>query len=163
MANVEKELENLGPTLNSSPPATFAQVKGDQICCVRLNSIWVRAKPVGNLDVHGAVPVLFIDTGERYAASLQFVRLLPMDAHYLRNIPPLASRFLLADVVVGDCVKDKEPTVQYLKLALRNKKVKAVTLGVHDSLEGVRLYLDNNLLARVSGRKCSFALKRSIY
>lgn len=152
--NLEKEIAKIAAILDASPPATLAQLEVDPICCVRLDHTWCRAKPVScSLDERGWLELNCIDIGKKHVTDLSSVRLLPVDSLYLRNFSPLASKFLLADVVVKDSPKEKEPTIRYLKCLLENRMVKAVTLGVHDGLEGIRVYLEDNLLlARVSNK-----------
>lgn len=148
----EKKMAKIAAILNASPPATLDQLEVDTICWVRLECVWYRAKTI-SIDKRGWLELDCIDIGKTHVAyfSSESVRLLPVDYLNLMNFPPLASNFWLADVLVIKDSPEEKDTISYLKSKLENKIVKAVTLGVYDGLEGIRVYLENDLLlARVS-------------
>jgi hypothetical protein len=61
----------------------------------------------------------------------------------------LATKFLLADVVIEKGIRGKEPVLQYLQRNIANKNVKAVSLGIRDDFEGVRIYSYEVLVAKL--------------
>lgn len=153
LVEVEKQLQPLQETYfcSSNSTTSVAKLRGEGVICVMVDGRWMRAKPVSfSLNVNGQLEVDCIDYGLRTAVPIADIRILPPDATYLRNINPLASKFVLADVLVEKCVKAKEPTIQYLKSTFENRIVTAVTMGVHNGWEGIRVYTESNLLlARV--------------
>ena len=128
--------------------------KKGKIICVLLNSNWVRAEVIDvTSDAHGQyIDVNCIDYGLTQSIPLNFTRLIPQSARViadLNSFPPLASKFMLADVLIDKTPVGKESALMFLKQHVENKDVKAVSLGNHHGTEGVRVYLNDQLVAKL--------------
>lgn len=84
-----------------------------KILCAEINGKWVRAKPIATaLDRDGLLEIDCIDIGIKQFVPLFFLRAIPQDEHFLRSTPPLAARYMLADVVVDKNLKAKNSVMQ---------------------------------------------------
>lgn len=128
---------------------TLSELKREKIVCVLINDSWCRATIKDyNLDRIGLLVVFCIDCGLTQSVPLGFIRVIPQDKPLIRSCQPLASKFLLADVVMEKGQDKKELVLLYLRKHLENKFVKAVILGGYEDYEGVRVYLNDQLLAK---------------
>ena len=93
--SIRHELENRPPPLNLNVL--------DQVCCVMINHQWYRARvPLPKLSQTGTLDVICIDSGDTFAVPLAYVRTLDIPAsaaEHIREWPPLATKFILADMV----------------------------------------------------------------
>ncbi len=141
-------------SFDTSPEPTLSDLKKEKIFCVLLNNIWVRAEfhEIAKDSFGYYMDVFCIDYGSIQSIPLNFCRVIPPGARSIADIncnPPLASKFLLADVLIANGPKGKESALLYLKQHMENKIVKAVPLGVHNGFEGVRVYLNDQLVAKL--------------
>lgn len=134
----------------TAPIPSLNDLKKEKIVCVLVNSSWLRATITDcSLDSNGLIEVFCIDYGLTQNIPLGFIRLLPQNCQLLRNHEALASKYLLADVVIDKGLRGKEPALLYLKMNVENRNVKAVALGIRDDFEGVRVYVNDQLLAKL--------------
>lgn len=151
-------IENIRPMLESSPPPLHQGLLVEQICCALINHNWHRVKVTElKLSSSGTLEVFCIDTGATHLVPLAFIRTLDIpgpEADCVREWHPLASKFLLADVVAprgpGTRSQWSEPAMMFLKLHVENQTWKAVLLGIYDGVQGVRLYNNSNKLLATS-------------
>ena len=134
----------------SSPRPLLTDLKKEKIFCVLVNNSWLRATISDySVDRNGSLEVFCIDYGTTVMVPLPCIKLIPSTMNFISSCHPLASKFLLADVVVEKGVRSKEPVLQYLQRNVANKNVKAVSLGIRDDFEGVRIYLNDVLVAKL--------------
>lgn len=150
---MEKYLESIRHYLEAiSPPLNLNVL--NQVCCVLINHQWHRAKvPELKLSHAGTIDVFCIDSGDTHTVPLGFVRTLDIpakEAEHIRDWPPLATKFILADVVAprgpGSRSHWSEPAVMFLKMHVENHTWKASPMGMYGEHQGVRLFDSNNQL-----------------
>ena len=116
MVQIDNSIKNLEPTFGLSKTfvtLTALKEKNEKILCAEVNGKWVRAVPLTTvLDGDGLLEIDCIDIGIKQLAPLSFLRSIPPDEDFLRSTPPLADRYVLADVVVEKNIKAKEPAIQ---------------------------------------------------
>lgn len=136
-------------SFHSLPSPTLTDLKRDKLYCVQVNNSWLRASVDQFVfDRIGMLEVFCVDYGSIQNVPLGFLRLIPQNADFVRTCPPLASKFLLADVVIAKGPLGKEPVRQYLMRQIANKTVQVLSLGQHEDFEGVRVYFNNQLVAK---------------
>ncbi|KAI9557952.1 hypothetical protein GHT06_014704 [Daphnia sinensis] len=150
---MEKYLEAVRHYLEiMSPPLNLNVL--DQVCCVLINHQWHRARvPELKLSHAGTIEVFCIDSGDTHSVPLAFVRTLDIPGHeaeHIREWPPLASKFILADMVAprgpGSRSQWSEPAMMFLKIHVENRTWKAAPMGMYGEHQGVRLFDSNNQL-----------------
>uniref|UniRef100_A0A0P6EK20 Tudor domain-containing protein n=1 Tax=Daphnia magna TaxID=35525 RepID=A0A0P6EK20_9CRUS len=150
---MEKYLESVRHYLETMPPPLNLNVL-DQVCCVLINHQWHRARvPELKLSHAGTIEVFCIDSGDTHSVPLAFVRTLDIPGHeaeHIREWPPLASKFILADMVAprgpGSRSQWSEPAMMFLKIHVENRTWKAAPMGMYGEHQGVRLFDSNNQL-----------------
>lgn len=148
IATIQKELHS------RSPPLQVTELGNQKICCVLINKKWKRARvPEPKLSPLGTLQVFCIDTGETHSIPLSFLRTVDfagIEADHIRQWPPLASKFILADVVgprgPGSGSQWSISAMFFLKTHLENRTWKAVPLGNFAGHQGVRLFDSSNQL-----------------
>ena len=99
---MEKYLECIRHYLEARPPPLNLNLL-DRVCCVLINHKWHRARVTQSKLSHaGTIEVICIDSGDTHAVTLAFVRTLDIPgtkAQHVRECPPLATKFILADIV----------------------------------------------------------------
>jgi hypothetical protein len=100
----------------------------------------------------GTIEVICIDSGHTHAVPLAFVRTLDIpgiEADHLRETPPLATKYMLADVVAPNGRKSaywSEPAMMFLKGKVENRDWKAEPMAMYEEYQVVRLFDVNNQL-----------------
>jgi tudor domain-containing protein 1/4/6/7 len=155
---MEKYLECIRHYLEAKPPPPLNLNLLDRVCCVLINHQWHRARvPQPELSHEGTIDVICIDSGVIHAVPLALVRNLDfpgIEAKHVREWPPLATKYMLADVVAPKGRKSashwSEPAMQFLKVHVENRDWKAEPMGMYGEYQVVRL-LDgkNQLLATI--------------
>lgn len=111
--------EKIDEFINKAPEPSFKlssllltpdKLETGQILCATVNGKWiVRARPVSSsLDNDGLLEIYCMEIGIQQLVPLSFLRVLPADEDFLRSTPLLASKYILADVVVDDGIKAKD-------------------------------------------------------
>ncbi|XP_057380222.1 uncharacterized protein LOC130702570 isoform X2 [Daphnia carinata] len=135
---------------DSCPRPMMSDLKKEKVFCVPVNNGWLRATISDYaVDRNGELEVCCIDYGYTVMVPMACIKVVPASSTYIGSCHPLATKFLLADVVIQKGPRGKEPVLQYLKRNVENKNVKAVALGIHNDFEGVRVYLNDQLLAKL--------------
>ena len=140
LIQLEHCIEVIKPILDGSPPPMHHNMLGDLVCCALVKNRWVRAKLTDSkMDHQGMLEVICIDSGTQSSVPLGFLRSLQIpgrEATTLREWPPLASKFILADVVAprGEW---SESALIFLKSRLENHTWKAATLGCYNGYTGI--------------------------
>ena len=150
---MEKYLECLRRQLETRPPPLDIN-ELDQVCCLLMNHKWHRARVTQNKLSHaGTTEVFCIDSGDTHAVPLAFLRTLDIpgtEVEHVKETPPLATKFLLADVVApqdsGSHSHWSEPAIMFLKVNVQDRDWKAEPMGMFGEHQGVRLFDDNNQL-----------------
>lgn len=153
-SHLEKSIEDLRPYLENSHPPYNQGVLVDQICCVLVNQKWQRARVTElKLNHPGSLEVFCIDSGASHIVPLSLVRtlnILGQEAEYIRECYPLATKFILADVVApqgpGTRCQWSDSAITFLKIHMENRKWRAVYQGMCGNHQCVRLYDQNNQL-----------------
>ena len=148
ISTLQKELQS------RSPPLQVMELDNQKICCVLINKKWQRARvSEPRLSPLGTLQVFCIDTGETHSIPLSFLRTVDfagIEADHIRQWPPLASKFILADVVgprgPGSGSQWSISAMFFLKTHLENRTWKAVPLGNFAGHQGVRLFDSSNQL-----------------
>lgn len=153
---MELYLESIRQNLETKlPPLNLSALENMQVCCVFINHRWQRARiPELKLSHSGTIEVFCIDSGDTHSVPLALVRTLDIpgyEAENIRQCPPLASKFILADVVApcGPGAHSRqwsELAIMYLKIHVENHTWKAVPMGMYGTHQGVRLFNSNNQL-----------------
>ncbi|XP_057380096.1 tudor domain-containing protein 6-like [Daphnia carinata] len=153
---MELYLESIRHSLETKlPPLSVSVLENMQVCCVLINHRWQRARiPELKLSQSGTIEVFCIDSGDTHTVPLALVRTLDIsgyEAENIRECPPLATKFILADVVApcgpGTYSRQwSELAIMYLKIHVENHTWKAVPLGMYGTHQGVRLLNSNNQL-----------------
>jgi hypothetical protein len=109
--------------------------------------------PHPKLSNAGTIEVICIDSGDTHAVPLAFVRTLDIpgiEAEHVREWPPLATKFILADMVAprgpGSHSHWSEPAMMFLKVHVENRDWKAEPMGMYGEHQGVRLFNSHNQL-----------------
>ena len=96
----------------------------------------------------GTIEVICIDPGDTRAVALAFVQTLDIpgtEAEHVREWPPLATKFILTDMVAprgpASCSHWSETAMMFLKVHVENFTWKAAPMGMYDEHQGVRLFL----------------------
>ncbi|KAK4011675.1 hypothetical protein OUZ56_020794 [Daphnia magna] len=135
---------------DSYPRPMMSDLRKDKVFCALVNNGWLRATISDyTVDRNGELEVFCIDYGYTVMVPMACIKAVPPTSTYISSCHPLATKFLLADVVIQKGPRGKEPVLQYLKRNVENKNVKAVALGIHNDFEGVRVYLNDQLLAKL--------------
>ncbi len=116
MVQIENHINVVLPTFDlSSSAVTLDKIHKEGILCAQVNGKWLRAKPVSyTLDFKGFLLIVCIDIGCKQLVPLSLLRLLPKDANFLQNSPPVASMFVLADVLFSnDSHNQYQPAIKY--------------------------------------------------
>ncbi|KAI9557906.1 hypothetical protein GHT06_014658 [Daphnia sinensis] len=153
---MELYLESIRQSLETKlPPLNLSVLENMQVCCVLINHRWQRARiPELKLSHSGTIEVFCIDSGDTHSVPLALVRTLDIsgyEAENIRECPPLATKFILADVV-APCAPGtysrqwSELAIMYLKIHVENHTWKAVPMGMYGTHQGVRLFNSNNQL-----------------
>ena len=148
---IDGYLEMIRKELESRPPPMHQNMLIDQVFCVLVNQKWHRAQlkqlklsPIGTLEVY------LMDTGATQQVPLAFIRMLDIpgrEAELIREWSPIATRFILADIVAGGPNNQwSDLAISVLKCIMENCTWKAVILGYHNDCKGVRLYDHNSQL-----------------
>lgn len=153
---MELFLESIRQSLETKlPPLNLSVLENMQFCCVLINHRWQRAQiPELKLSHAGTVEVFCIDSGETHSVPLALVRTLDFSGYEANNIkecPPLASKFILADVVApcGPASHTRQWSklaMMFLKIHVENHTWKAVPVGKYDTYQAVRLFDSNDQL-----------------
>ncbi|EFX87075.1 hypothetical protein DAPPUDRAFT_235975 [Daphnia pulex] len=155
-----------------SPPLNVNELDNKQICCVLINKEWHRARvPESKLSPLGTLQVFCVDSGKTYSLPLSFVRtvmdLAGIEADHIRQWPPLATKFILADLVgprgPGSGSQWSIPAMFFLKTHLENRTWKAVPLGIYAGHQGVRLFDSENKLFVASMIKVELGVPSQTY
>lgn len=150
---MEKYLESIRHYLETRAPPLNLNVL-DRVCCVLINHQWHRARvPEPKLSHAGTIDVICIDSGDTHTVPLAFVRTLDIpgtEAEHIREWPPLATKFILADMVAprgpGSRSHWSEPAMMFLKVHVENRTWKAAPMGMYGEHQGVRLFDSHNQL-----------------
>ena len=150
---MEKYLECIRHYLEARPPPLNLNLL-DRVCCVLINHHWLRARVLQpKLSNDETIEVICIDYGDTHTVPLAFVRTLDIpgtEAEYVREWPPLATKFILADIVApqgpGSRSHWSEPAMMFLKVHVENRNWKAEPLGMYGDYQGLRLFDSNNKL-----------------
>ncbi len=150
---MEKYLENIRYYLEKRPPPLNLKLL-DRVCCVLINHHWLRARVLQpKLSDDETIEVICIDYGDTHTVPLAFVRSLDIpgtEAEYVREWPPLATKFILADIVApkgpGSRSHWSEPAMMFLKVYVENRNWKAEPLGMYGEHQRLRLFNSNNKL-----------------
>lgn len=166
---IELFIETIRHSLdNRPPPLSLMGLDSKQICCVFINNQWQRATiPNVKLSQHGTIDVFCIDIGSYHTVPLTIVRTLNFpgdEEENLRNWAPLATSFLLADIVAPlfetGC-EWSDTTMMFLKMHIEKNFWKTTLIGKNEKYQSARLFGPNNqLLATVMiERKMGVALQ----
>lgn len=144
----QKKLESRSPPLNLNELDIY------QLYCVLVNKEWLRARVLQpELSPLGTIQVFCIDTGETHFTPLCFLRnvdITGIEEDYIRKSPPLADKFILADVLKPRLPDpDSEwtiPAMNFLKAHLKDQSWEAVPLSNYAGVQVVRLYDVKNQL-----------------
>lgn len=149
---LENYLNSLEPFFNSCSPPTNETGLNKQVLCAIIDKNWLRVKMIEPIIVDhlGLVEVFCIDSGMVKSIPLAFLRIIPSVpgsamselAFNLKDIEPLADKFVLADVMAirGQWT---ESALMFLKENMENISWEAVSLGRFSGHTGVRLYNQN--------------------
>ncbi|KAI9557904.1 hypothetical protein GHT06_014656 [Daphnia sinensis] len=137
-----------------APPLSVKELDNKQIYCVLVNHQWHRAKvPKLKLSSSGTLEVFCIDSGDTHSVPLSLVRTADLpgsEAEHIRNWPPLASKFSLADIVIPFENKSNTqrsvPAMFFMKTHMVNRTWKAVIVGAYDGHLCLRLFDFTNQL-----------------
>ena len=148
IATIQKKLNS------KSPPLNVNELDNRQMCCVLINKKWLRARiSEPKLSPLGTLQVFCVDNGETLSvplSSLRTVDIAGVEAENIRQWTPLASKFILADIVgsqgTGSANQWSIPAMFYLKTHLENRTWKAVVLGTLAGHQSVRLFNSANEL-----------------
>ena len=102
MAQIEGSFKAIESAFDLGDSATtLSQLEEEGICCIKVEGKWMRAKPCSYvLDKKGCLKIVCIDDGTSQSVPLTSLHLLPPNAHFLKSFSPLASKYILADVLV---------------------------------------------------------------
>jgi tudor domain-containing protein 1/4/6/7 len=135
-----------------SPPLNVNELNIYQLYCVLVNKEWLRARVLQpELSPLGTVEVFCIDTGETHFTPLCFLRnvdITGMEADHIRKSPPVANKFILADMVKPR-LPDSQwtiPAMNFLKAHLKDQSWEAVPLSNYAGVQIVRLHDATNQL-----------------
>ncbi len=150
---MEKYLECIRHYLEARPPPLNLNLL-DRVCCVLINHHWLRARVLQpKLSNDETIEVICIDYGDTHTVPLAFVRTLDIpgtEAEHVREWPPLATKFILADIVApqgpGSRSHWSEPAMMFLKVHVENRNWKAEPVGQYGEHQGLRLFNSNNKL-----------------
>ena len=153
---MELYLESIRQHLESKvPPLNLSDLNSNQIFCVLINHRWHRATiPELKLSQTGMLEVYCVDSGKTHTIPLIFLRTVDIpgyEAENIRDCPPLASKFILADVVapfgLGTHTRQwSDLAMMFLKIRVENEIWKAVPMTMFGAHQGVRLFDSNNQL-----------------
>ena len=150
---MEKYLECLRRQLETRPPPLDIN-ELDQVCCLLMNHKWHRARVTQNKLSHaGTTEVFCIDSGETHAVPLAFLRKLDIpgtEVEHVRETPPLATKYILADMVAprgpGSSSHWSEPAMMFLKVHVQDRTWKALSMGRHGGIQNLRLFYSEDVL-----------------
>jgi hypothetical protein len=153
---MELYLESIRQNLESkAPPLNLSVLDNKQICCVLINHRWHRATiPELKLSQNGMLEVYCVDSGKTLTVPLIFVRTVDItgyEAENIRDCPPLAKKFILADVVapfgLGTHTRQwSDLAMMFLKVHVENEIWKAAPVAMYGVHQAVRLFDCNNQL-----------------
>ncbi|XP_032782253.2 tudor domain-containing protein 1 isoform X2 [Daphnia magna] len=154
-----------------APPLSIKELDNKQIYCVLINRQWHRAKvPKLKLSLSGTLEVFCIDFGDTHSVPLAFVRTVDFpgsEAEHIRNWPPLASKFNLADILAPYGNKSNAqlslPAMFFVKTHMVNRTWKAVTVGAYDGHQCLRLFDFTNQLFVTTMIECGMAIASKTY
>jgi hypothetical protein len=153
---MELYLESIRQHLESKvPPMNLSDLDSNEIFCVLINHRWHRAiVPELKLNRTGMLEVYCVDSGNTHTVPLIFLRTLDIpgyEAENIRDCPPLASKFILADAVapfgLGTHTRQwSDLAMTFLKIHVENEIWKAIPMAMYGEHQGVRLFDSNNQL-----------------
>ncbi len=153
---MELYLESLSKDLKSKvPPMILNDVDRNELCCVLINQRWHRATvPELKLNHIEFVEIFCIDNGKTHMVPLNCFRTLDIPGYVagkIRDCPPLATKFILADVVPSFALEThtrqwSDLAMMLFKNQVENEIWKAIPIGMHGEHQGVRLFDANNKL-----------------
>ena len=146
---LENCLDSLKDHFETSLPPSNVESLSEQVICVFIDNVWIRAKLANPSNICAAafVKVFCIDYGKVQMVSPEQIRTLPPfithEVQYLKEYPPFASQFVLADISITRSLEATE----YLRKNFINQLWSARTVRVHsDGREEVELFSRSNAL-----------------
>ncbi|EFX87066.1 hypothetical protein DAPPUDRAFT_312582 [Daphnia pulex] len=153
---MELYLESIRQHLESKvPPMNLSELDSNEMFCVLINHRWHRVTvPELKLNRTGMLEVYCVDSGKTHTVPLIFLRTLDIpgyEAENIRDCPPLASKFILADAVapfgLGTHTRQwSDLAMTFLKIHVENVIWKAIPMAMYGEHQGVRLFDSNNQL-----------------
>lgn len=136
---------------SSAPPSSVSELDNNPICWVLISNEWKRARvSEPTLSSIGTLDAFCVDSGESHSIPLSFVRTVDMtevEAHPSWQSPPLARKFIIADVVGSLSGSQWSiPAMFFLKNHLEKHTWKAVDLSNDSESPVVRILDSSNQL-----------------